>query len=786
MAMNVEKQMKEGILSEDTCEIYHVWVSLNFEKMCTYNTDCKTPSHYECTWHRFMVDLGAETVCPAFNQHATDGTTLTVLCHLYASVTQWLSAGNTGVNNSMVSDTDAYMTFRFSSPDCTYYNSLTENWHCTCASNVHNEVLGRNKLTWDGATNCLLYHFMTKMGARRQCENISTVNDTKNKTTMTLISKDRHFYFFITELIDVKHMCTNTTMAMNVERQIKEGILSERNCKVYHKWVSLGFEKMCTYNTDCKTPSHYECTWHRFMVDLGAESVCPAFNQHATDGTTLTVLCHLYASVTQWLSAGNTGMNNSMVSDTDAYNMTFRFSSPDCTQYNSLTENWHCTCTSNVHNEVLGRNKLTWVGAMDCLFYHFMIKMGAREQCSNTSEVNDTKNETTMTLISKDRYFYSFITEVIDVKHMCTNTTMAVNVEKQMKEGILSEDICEIYHVSLNFEKICTYNTDCKTPSHYECTWHRFMVDLGAESVCPAFNQHATDGTTLTVLCHLYASVTQWLSAGNTGVNNSMVSDTDAYNMTFRFSSPDCTYYNSLTENWHCTCASNVHNDVLGRNKLSWSDATGCLLYHFMTKMGAGRQCRNISTVNDTKNKTTMTLISKDRHVYFFITELIDVKHMCTNTTMAMNVESQIKEGILSERNCKLYHKWMSLGFEKMCTYNTDCKTPPSHDQCTWYRFMADLGAESDCLPTYDKTTACRYYNFVMVSIVGGVVCLIGLVCNSISLCTFCRGKVKTPTSYQFQWLAGVDSLVLVLLLGDYAVYYAVDYWQYNPDSVYF
>ena len=107
---------------------------------------------------------------------------------------------------------------------------------------------------------------------------------------------------------------------------------------------------------------------------------------------------------------------------------------------------------------------------------------------------------------------------------------------------------------------------------------------------------------------------------------------------------------------------------------------------------------------------------------------------------------------------------------------------------------MADLGAKSDCRaknqhgnrPTDDKTTACRYYNFVMVSVVGGIVCLIGLVCNLISLCTFCRGKVKTPTSYQFQWLTLVDSLLLVLVLGKFAVFDAMLYWQYNPDNVYF
>ena len=293
------------------------------------------------------------------------------------------------------------------------------------------------------------------------------------------------------------------------------------------------------------------------------------------------------------------------------------------------------------------------------------------------------------------------------------------------------------------------------------------------------------DGMTLIILCHLYASVTQWLPAGNTVTNNSMVSSTDANDMTFRFSSPDCTDYNSLTKLGYGVCA-DKGKVLRNEYKLKWVDATGCLFYHFMIKMGAREQCANISEVNDTTNETTMTLISKDRHFYSFITEFVDVERMCTNITMDTNVERQIKEGILSERICRKCHDWVLLGFEKMCTYNIDCKTPPSHYECAWYRFMADLSAESDCLPTYDKTTACSYYNFVMVSVVGGVVCLIGPVCNSISLCTFCRGKVKMSTSYQFQWLAGVDSLVLVVVLGHYAVYYAMLYWQYDPDNVYF
>ena len=660
-----------------------------------------------------------------------DGLTLIILCHLYASVTQWLSAGNTGVNNSMISGTDANnMTFKFSSPDCTYYNSLMKQGYGVCA--YKGKVLRNEyKLKWDQATNCLFYHFMTKIGASGQCGNISEVNDTKNETTMTLISKDRHFYSFITKFIDVKRMCTNANMAMNFERQMKEGIFSGRNCEIYRRFVSLNFEKICSYNTDYKTRlSYYTCTWYHFMADLGAERVCHAKNQHVNrptdnitstavsvastdiDGLTLIILCHLYASVKQWLFAGNTGVNNSMVSGTDTNDMTFIFSPPDCTKYNLLTENGYGLCADKgvLPRAVLRDNKLRWIRAANCVFYHFMIRMGASRQCENISAMNYTKNETTMTLLSKDRHFYSFITKFIDVKRMCTNTIMAINFENQMKEGILSEYNCEVYReeVSLNYEKMCTYNTDCKTlHPHYECTWHRFMADLGAESVCQANNQHGNkptdninstavsvegtniDGITL-ILCHLYASVMQWLSAGNTGVHNSIISGTDANDMTFIFSPPDCTQYNLLSESGYsdCECTyKGVVHALRSKNKQRWTKALNCLLYHFMIKMGARGQCTNISEVNDTTNETAMTLISKDRHLYSFITEFIDVKRMCTNTKMAMNIERQMKEGILNKRNCEIYHKEVSHNYEMMCTYNTDCKTLPSHYECTWFHF---------------------------------------------------------------------------------------------------
>ena len=83
----------------------------------------------------------------------------------------------------------------------------------------------------------------------------------------------------------------------------------------------------------------------------------------------------------------------------------------------------------------------------------------------------------------------------------------------------------------------------------------------------------------------------------------------------------------------------------------------------------------------------------------------------------------------------------------------------------------------------------CYMYLFVMVSVVGGCVCLTGIICNVMSLYTFWRGVVQTVTSYQLIWLAVVDTILLLVWFVYYGMFYAMVYFhdgRYgDPDHVY-
>ena len=58
---------------------------------------------------------------------------------------------------------------------------------------------------------------------------------------------------------------------------------------------------------------------------------------------------------------------------------------------------------------------------------------------------------------------------------------------------------------------------------------------------------------------------------------------------------------------------------------------------------------------------------------------------------------------------------------------------------------------------------SCRMYDFAMRGIIGGSISVIGIVCYIVSLIVLHQSVIKTPTTYQLQWLAFVDTIFLVL-----------------------
>ena len=107
-----------------------------------------------------------------------------------------------------------------------------------------------------------------------------------------------------------------------------------------------------------------------------------------------------------------------------------------------------------------------------------------------------------------------------------------------------------------------------------------------------------------------------------------------------------------------------------------------------------------------------------------------------------------------------------------------------SASECYWgpcYNISSEEYVEcfEKCVP---RMEACIMYGFVMLTIVGGCICLIGLICNLISLYSFCRGVVSTATSYQLIWLAVVDSVYLFTWFVFLVLYPAMKYF-YDGES---
>ena len=72
-----------------------------------------------------------------------------------------------------------------------------------------------------------------------------------------------------------------------------------------------------------------------------------------------------------------------------------------------------------------------------------------------------------------------------------------------------------------------------------------------------------------------------------------------------------------------------------------------------------------------------------------------------------------------------------------------------------------------------------------MGGIIGGSICVIGIVCNIGSLIVFRHGVIKTSTTYLLQWLAFVDTILLVLYVVQVTLNYMGDYLSIDYIQVY-
>ena len=196
--------------------------------------------------------------------------------------------------------------------------------------------------------------------------------------------------------------------------------------------------------------------------------------------------------------------------------------------------------------------------------------------------------------------------------------------------------------------------------------------------------------------------------------------------------------------------------------------------------MGAIEKCPNISqgADNNTKDENTMTLLSKDRIFYSFMNDSFGLGDVCeTNTTVSH--EPDVKEGILTTDICG-FHSWLKFqNAENSCRPTAENDTGISHFECVWHRLQEELGVPSFC------NSRCDMYDFVMKGIIGGVLSIVGIVCNIGSLIVFRHCIIKTPTTYLLHCLALVDTIFLVLYIVWTNLSYIIKYLHFVHDNLY-
>ena len=276
-------------------------------------------------------------------------------------------------------------------------------------------------------------------------------------------------------------------------------------------------------------------------------------------------------------------------------------------------------------------------------------------------------------------------------------------------------------------------------------------------------------GVALILLCQVFGLVKEWLHAGDVTTNSrGYADDGQSVEQEMMFPDVECERYSVLTR-WHsddCGNNSMVYDYDVDQQRVY--KFTRCLTYRFMSEIGANSSCMNSSgrSENDTNVQNTMPLSSKDRLFHSFMADTLNMTSTCTSSNDTVISDTDSNATMFSYDNCDQYYYYVKRrSAESKCVHNTsatDSDTELPYDMCLFYRFMKSLGADSGCSDHFSLRESCDLYESIMSAVVPTIICVIGLIGNSISLVMFCRGFVDTPTTYQLQWLAFVDVTYLV------------------------
>ena len=295
---------------------------------------------------------------------------------------------------------------------------------------------------------------------------------------------------------------------------------------------------------------------------------------------------------------------------------------------------------------------------------------------------------------------------------------------------------------------------------------------------------------TLILLCQVFGLVKEWLHAGGVSTNRGYDDDDQSVEKEMMFSDVECQRYSNLTRWYSDDCENNsmVYDYDVGQSWYQKRKFMRCLTYRFMTEIGANSSCTNNSerSDNNTNIKNTMPLSSKDRLFHSFIADTLNMTSTCTSSNDTVMFHADINGTVFSYDNCDGYYYYVKTErAESKCVHNTSTTgsdTELSYDWCLSYRFMNSLGADSGCSDHFSLRESCDSYEPTMRAVVSTIICIIGLIGNSISLVMFCRGFVDIPTTYQLQWLAFVDITFLVTYWFTRTLYYVMSYANVTSD----
>ena len=257
-------------------------------------------------------------------------------------------------------------------------------------------------------------------------------------------------------------------------------------------------------------------------------------------------------------------------------------------------------------------------------------------------------------------------------------------------------------------------------------------------------------GIALLLLYQLFGFVNERLRAGGVSTDN----DGPSVENKVIMSDVECENYRNLARDHSDGCDSNSMVYDYDVDQQDVRKFMKCLTYRFLTEMDANSSCMNNSgrSDNDTNVQNIMTLSSKNRLFHSFMSDTLNMTSTSKSSNDSLKSDEDTNATMFSYDSCDLYRNYVkNKKAESKCLHNTstmDSNTELPYDECLFYRFMNSLGADSGCSDHFSLRESCGLYQSTMRAVVQTIICIIGLIGNSISLAMFCCGLVDTSTTY--------------------------------------